>query len=74
MLAVTEPGVHKISVMVCTQLMKTALLENTFGYFAHLDPGPMLIVQPKEDAAEQFSKERITPLIRATPALRAIFG
>lgn len=74
MLAVTEPGVHKISVMVCTQLMKTALLENTFGYFAHLDPGPMLIVQPKEDAAEQFSKERITPLIRATPALRKIFG
>ncbi len=74
MLAVTEPGVHKISVMVCTQLMKTALLENTFGYFAHLDPGPMLIVQPKEDAAEQFSKERITPLIRATPVLRAIFG
>jgi hypothetical protein len=43
MLAVTEPGVHKISVMVCTQLMKTALLENTFGYFAHLDPGPMLL-------------------------------
>lgn len=74
MLAVTEPGVHKISVMVCTQLMKTALLENTFGYFAHLDPCPMLIVQPKEDAAEQFSKERITPLIRATPALRGIFG
>lgn len=74
MLAVTEPGVHKISVMVCTQLMKTALLENTFGYFAHLDPGPMLIVQPKEDAAEQFSKERITPLIRATPVLRKIFG
>jgi len=74
MLAVTEPGVHKISVMVCTQLMKTALLENTFGYFAHLDPGPILIVQPKEDAAEQFSKERITPLIRATPALRGLFG
>lgn len=74
MLAVTEPGVHKISVMVCTQLMKTALLENTFGYFAHLDPAPMLIVQPKEDAAEQFSKERITPLIRATPVLRGLFG
>lgn len=74
MLAVTEPGVHKISVMVCTQLMKTALIENTCGYFAHLDPGPMMIVQPKEDAAEQFSKERITPLIRATPALRTVFG
>src|ERR1700692_4949250 len=31
MLAVTEPGTHIITVMCCTQLMKTALLENTFG-------------------------------------------
>ncbi|WP_336974186.1 phage terminase large subunit family protein [Sphingobium aromaticiconvertens] len=74
MLAVTEPGVHKITGMVCTQLMKTAMIENTLGYFAHLDPGPILIVQPKEDAAEQFSKERITPLIRATPVLRKLIG
>jgi integrase len=70
MLAVTEPGVHTISAMVCTQLMKTALLENVFGYFAHLDPCPILLLQPKEAAAEQFSKERITPMVRATPVLR----
>jgi phage terminase large subunit GpA-like protein len=74
MLSVTEPGVHRISLMVCTQLMKTAFIENTVGYFVHLDPCPMLLTQPKEDAAEQFSKERITPLIRATPVLRKIFG
>lgn len=74
MLAVTEPGVHVITVMVCTQLMKTALIENIVGFFAHLDPSPMLLVQPKEDAAEQFSKERITPLIKATPVLRNLIG
>lgn len=74
MLAVTEPGVQIITTMVCTQLLKTTLLENVFGYFAHLDPSPMLLVQPKEDAAEAFSKERITPLIRSTPALRDLVG
>ncbi|MFT3968487.1 MAG: phage terminase large subunit family protein, partial [Sphingobium sp.] len=74
MLSATEPGVHIITAMVCTQLMKTALIENIFGYYAHLDPCPMLIVQPKEDAAEQFSKERITPLIRSTPRLRKLIG
>jgi phage terminase large subunit GpA-like protein len=74
MLAVTEPGVHTISAMVCTQLMKTALLENVFGYFAHLDPCPILLLQPKEAAAEQFSKERITPMVRATPVLRDLVG
>lgn len=74
MLAVTEPGVHIITVMVATQLLKTALLENVFGYYTHLDPCPMLLLQPKEDAAEQFSKERITPLVRVTPVLRALIG
>ena len=74
MLAVTEPGVHVITAMVATQLLKTSLLENIFGYHAHLDPCPILLVQPKEDAAEAFSKERIQPLIAATPALRAIIG
>lgn len=74
MLAVTEPGVHVITTMVSTQLLKTALLENIFGYFAHLDPCPILLLQPKEDAAEQFSKERISPLIRVTPVLRELVG
>ena len=74
MLAVTEPGVHIITAMVATQLLKTALLENVAGYFAHLDPCPMLLLQPKEAAAEQFSKERITPLIRCTPVLRELMG
>lgn len=74
MMAVTEPGVHVITAMVSTQLLKTALLENIFGYFAHLDPCPMLLLQPKEDAAEQFSKERVAPMIRVTPVLRDLIG
>lgn len=74
MLAATEPGVRIVTAMCCTQLMKTALIENVFGYHAHLDPAPMLLVQPKEDAAEQFSKERIGPMVKATPVLRQIIG
>jgi phage terminase large subunit GpA-like protein len=74
MLSVTEPGVHIITGMVSTQLLKTEFLLNVFGYFAHLDPCPMLLLQPKDDAAEQFSKERFSPLIRVTPALKEIIG
>ena len=74
MLAITEPGVHVVTVMVATQLLKTSLLENTVGYFAHLDPCPMLLLQPKEDAAEQFSKELIAPMVRVTPVLRDLIG
>lgn len=72
MLAITEPGVHVITVQCCTQLLKTALLENAFGFFAHLDPCPMLMLQPKDEAVEQFSKERIAPMIRVTPVLKAL--
>lgn len=74
MLAVTEPGVHVITLMVCTQLMKTAFIENIVGYHAHLDPCPMLLVQPKDEAVEAFSKERIGPLIKSTPVLRELIG
>lgn len=74
MLAATEPGVEIISAMVATQLLKTSLLENVFGFHADLDPCPMMIVQPKDEAAEQFSKERIAPFISATPVLRRLVG
>jgi len=74
MLAVTEPGVHEISLMCCTQLMKTEFILNVVGYLTHLDPSPILILQPKDDAAEQFSKERLQPTIDATPVLRDLVG
>lgn len=74
MLAVTEPGVHQITIMCCTQLMKTEFLLNTAGYFAHLDPCPMLMLQPKDDAAEQFSKERLQPSFTASPKLAELVG
>ena len=73
-MAVTEPGVQVLTVKAATQVTKTALLQNIFGYFAHLDPCPMLMVQPKDDAAKKFSKEQIEPMISATPVLRKLFG
>lgn len=74
MLAKTEPGVEILTAMVSTQLLKTALLENIFGYHAHIDPCPILLVQPKEDAAEAFSKERIAPMVRVSPVLKGLVG
>lgn len=74
MRAVTEPGVRVITTKSCTQLMKSSLLENTFGYFATLDPCPILLVEPKDEAIAAFSKERIGPMVTATPVLRGLVG
>lgn len=74
MLAVDEPGVETISLMVATQTLKTELLLNTAARLIHLDPCPILVVYPNEDAAQAFSKERLTPMISETPVLRDLVG
>ena len=74
MLWATEPGVSKMTLMACTQLLKTTVIENITGRFIHLDPCPILGVLPKDDAAETFSKDRLAPMIRDTKVLRDLFG
>lgn len=72
--AVHEEGVRRISVMSATQLLKTTVLENVFGYHAHLDPCPIMILQPTQDIADAFVKEKLTPMIKNTPVLVEAFG
>ena len=74
MLAATEPGVSKITLMACTQLLKTTAIENIVGRFIHIEPCPILAVFPKDDAAETFSKDRLAPMIRDTKVLKNLFG
>lgn len=69
MLAVTDPSVEKITLMVCTQLLKTETMNNIVGYFMHQDPSPMILLQPNVEMAESWSKERLTPMLTDTPVL-----
>lgn len=70
MKAVTEPGVHTITAMVATQMLKTELLMNVIGYFSHLDPCPILVVQPKTEVAKKFSNVRVKQMVKSSPVLR----
>jgi hypothetical protein len=65
----TDPSVTDVTMMCASQLIKTTILENIIGYFIDVDPSPILLVQPNETAAESFSKERLAPMVRDTPAL-----
>lgn len=56
--------------MVASQLGKTEVINNIVGYFMDVEPAPILMVQPTIDLAESWSKERLAPMIRDTPALR----
>ncbi len=71
--AFSEPGVHDVTIQSCTQIGKSEILLNLIGFYSHQDPSPILMVQPTVDLAKAFSKERVAPMVRDTPALRQIF-
>lgn len=66
----SNPAVERIVVMTSSQVGKTTILENCIGYHIDQDPSPMLVVQPTIDIAEAFSKDRLAPMLRDTPALK----
>jgi phage terminase large subunit GpA-like protein len=61
-------------VVLCwaSQLTKSTLIENALMYRIKRMPSPIVVVQPKIDAAEQWAKERFRPMIRATPLLKKL--
>lgn len=69
--AISDPSVEQVVCMWASQLGKTdGILLNAIGYFAAQDPSPILLVEPTEDMATAFSKERLGPTFRASPALQ----
>lgn len=67
--ACNEPGVHTVVVMKSAQVGYTEILLNLLGYYISQDPSPILMVQPTLEMAETFSKTRLAPMLRDTPAL-----
>ena len=67
---ITDPSTFEITLMTSSQVGKTEVLLNTVGRYMHLDPCPMMVVQPTVDMAKTFSKDRVAPMIRDTPVLK----
>lgn len=72
--AINDPLIERVIAIWASQTGKSADLLNIIGYVAHHDQGPILMLQPTLEMAESFSKERIAPMIRETPALSPLFG
>src|SRR5437870_2942673 len=60
---------QRIVVMAGAQIGKTECGNNWMGYVIHRSPGPMLMVQPTVEVAKRVSKQRIAPMIEASPVL-----
>lgn len=69
--AICDMSIQKVVVMSAAQIGKTdALILNPIGYYMHYDPSPIMVLQPTIQMAETFSKDRLSPMLRDTPALR----
>lgn len=66
------PGIYEIIFVASAQIGKTEFCNNGVGYFMHHDPSPMLYVAETDKKAEAWSKEKLAPMIRATPVLRSL--
>lgn len=66
-----EEGIHTAVIPKSSQVGLSETINNIVGYKIDIDPCSMLLVQPKDDLADQYSTERIETMIRDNPRIKA---
>jgi phage terminase large subunit GpA-like protein len=64
-----DPSVKETWVKKSAQVGWTEILNNVIGYIVAQEPGPTILVQPTKEMAEAWSKDRLAPMLRDSPAL-----
>lgn len=72
-LSVSSP-VQRVVVMSAAQIGKTEIGLNWIGYVAEHSPAPMLIVLPTLEVRKRWSRQRLDPMLEASPALSKLFS
>jgi phage terminase large subunit GpA-like protein len=67
---ILDPDVREIDYMKSTQVGYSETLNNIIGYFIDANPRPMMMVQPIEQSAKEYSQKRIDPMLEACECLR----
>ena len=65
-----DPNIERIVWMKSAQVGATEILNNVVGYYIHMNPCPILIMQPSLAMAQAYSKEKLSNMLRDTPVLR----
>lgn len=68
--ALADEKCYKVVVMSSAQVGKSEIILNSIGYYIDYDPAPMMYVLPTDSMAATFSKDRVAPMVRDTPALK----
>ncbi|MGG7049068.1 MULTISPECIES: phage terminase large subunit family protein [unclassified Campylobacter] len=64
----------KVVLLFASQLGKSEMINNAIGYFIHQEPSTILFMLPNENDAEDYSKRRLTPMIRDCEVLKELIN
>lgn len=68
--AISDVQQSKIVIVKAAQVAATESILNAIGYYITQDPTTMLAVLPTLEAAQSWSKDKLAPMLRDTPALK----
>ncbi|MDD5449655.1 MAG: phage terminase large subunit family protein [Candidatus Omnitrophica bacterium] len=71
--AFNDPLIEDIVIMASTQVGKTESLYNMIAYIIDQDPGPVLLVMPRESDAKSVSSKRLRPMLELSAVLSSHF-
>ena len=66
----TDPKIRHIVMVAASQVGKSECMNNIIGYSIDQDPGSILMIEPTNGDAKEYSKLRIAPMIRDSKTLR----
>lgn len=66
------PHVREVWIQKAAQIGVSEAMRSVLGYWAHIDPDPVLIVLPDEKKGREVVADRIIPLFNSTPVLREL--
>ena len=67
-----DPTIPLVVIMTSSQIGKTETTINLCGFHMDQDPAPILVIQPTLEMAKAWSKDRLAPMLRDSPALRGL--
>jgi len=66
----TNPKIRHVVMVAASQVGKSECMNNIIGYIIDQDPGSILMIEPTNGDAKEYSKLRIAPMIRDSKTLR----
>jgi phage terminase large subunit GpA-like protein len=67
--AISDPRTERIVCKFPSQDGKTEIINAFIGRAIDIEPGPMLMLHPTQQMGEAWSKDRLAPMLRDSPAL-----